>query len=230
MSLTGTVTVLRITAKQRCYLLGASHQLMSTNCPLPKKASRAPDRVKDWFGSKGKGESIPPVFIREWVGEVVRSHYRVLYSIAYGYVRSHSSAEDVVQSSVMKALQAVKRLNDPESIVGWLAAITRNTCLEEVRRKKGKFEDPVETVKQLAAMKTIDENLFEIQRLVLEAINSLPENQAVAIRLRFLEDCDLDEIAERLGLRKNTVEVRIHRALLTLAKKPSLRALRGQSQ
>ena len=230
MSLTATVTVLRITAKRPLYLLGASHHLMSMTFPPPKKTSRAPDRVKGWFVSKSRSEGIPPVFIREWLGEVVQSHYRVLYSIAYGYVRNHSSAEDLVQSAVMKALQAVRKLHDPESIVGWLAAITRNACLEEVRRKKGKFEEPVETASGLQAIKTIDVNLFEIQKLVLEAINSLPENQAVAIRLRFLEDCDLDEIAERLGLRKNTVEVRIHRALVTLAKKPALRALRGTSQ
>jgi RNA polymerase sigma-70 factor, ECF subfamily len=203
---------------------------MSTTFPPPKRTSRAPERVKEWFDGKGRTEGIPPVFIREWLGGVVKSYYRVLYSIAYGYVRNHSSAEDLVQSAVMKALQAVKKLHDPEAIVGWLVAITRNACLEEVRRKKGKFEQPVETAGGLEPTKKVDINLFETQKLVLEALNSLPENQAIAVRLRFLEDCDLDEIAERLGLRKNTVEVRIHRALATLAKRPALRALRGPSQ
>lgn len=189
----------------------------------------APERVKEWFVSRTRAEGIPPVFVREWLGEVVKCHYRVLYSIAFGYVRNHSSAEDLVQSAVMKALQAIKKLNEPEAILGWLAAIIRNACLEEVRRRKGKFEEPVETLVSLETIR-IDVNRFETQKLVLEAINSLPENQAIAIRLRFLEDCDLDEIAERLGLRKNTVEVRIHRALAALAKKAALRALRGPSQ
>jgi RNA polymerase sigma-70 factor (ECF subfamily) len=230
MSLTPTVTLLRITHKRPHYFAGATDSFqMSTTFPSPKKTSQTPDRVKHWFGSKGRDEGIPPGFVREWLGEVVQSHYRVLYSIAYVYVRNHSLAEDLVQSSVMKALQAVKKLHDPEPIVGWLAAITRNTCLEEIRRKKGKFEEPVERAIGLETTKKIDIDLFEIQELVLEAINSLPENQAIAIRLRFLEDCDLDEIAERLGLRKNTVEVRIHRALLTLSKKDTLRALRGPS-
>jgi RNA polymerase sigma-70 factor (ECF subfamily) len=230
MSLTPTVTLLRITHKRPHGFPGASHHVMSTTLPPPKKTSRAPDHVKEWFVTKGRAEGIPPVFVREWLGEVVKSHYRVFYSIAYGYVRNHSSAEDLVQSAVMKALQAIKKLNEPEAIVGWLAAITRNACLEEVRRKKGKFEEPVETIVALETTRKIDINRFETQKLVLEAINSLSENQAIAVRLRFLEDCDLDEIAERLGLRKNTVEVRIHRALSTLAKKPALRALRGPSQ
>lgn len=230
MSLTLTVTLLRITLKRPHPFSGASHHLMSTTRPPPKKTWHAPERVKGWFISQTRAEGIPPVFVREWLGEVVNVYYRVLYSIAYGYVRNHSSAEDLVQTAVMKALQAMTRLREPEAIVGWLAAITRNTCLEEVRRKKGKFGEPMETVVSLENARKIDINLFETQQLVLEAINSLPENQAVAVRLRFLEDCDLDEIAERLGLRKNTVEVRIHRALSTLAKKPTLRALRGTSQ
>jgi RNA polymerase sigma factor (sigma-70 family) len=169
------------------------------------------------------------VYIREWLGEVVCCHYRVFYAIAYGYTKNHSSAEDLVQIAIMKALRAVKKLQDPAAIVGWLAAITRNACLEELRRKKGKYEEPVETAAGLHQNR-LDLNLFEKERLVLEALNSLPENQAIVVRLRFLQDCDLDEIAQLLGLRKNTVEVRIHRALASLAKNRILRALGGTSQ
>jgi RNA polymerase sigma factor (sigma-70 family) len=203
---------------------------MSMPCPLPKKAPNAPESVRDWFNSKARNDSIPPVFVREWLGETVRSRYRLLYSIALGYIRSRSFAEDLVQNSVMKALQGLNKLKDPESIVAWLAVITRNTCLEELRRRKNKFQEPVKTADQLPAAVPFDESKFDRQKLVLEAINSLPEKQALVVRLRFLEDCDLDEIAVRLGLRKNTVEVRIHRALATLSSKTSLRALRGNSQ
>jgi RNA polymerase sigma-70 factor (ECF subfamily) len=202
---------------------------MTMTFPPTKEPSLAPERVKDWFQDKAQADGAPPVYIREWLGEVVCCHYRVFYSIAYGYVRNHSSAEDLVQNAIMKALRAVKKLHDPEAVVGWLAAITRNACLEEVRRKKGKYEEPVETAAGLP-QKKLDINLFETQKLLLAAINCLPENQAVVVRLRFLEERDLDEVAQRLGLRKNTAEVRIHRALTTLAKNPTLRALRGSSQ
>jgi len=164
------------------------------------------------------------------MGEVVRTHYRVFYSIAYGFVHNRTTAEDLVQNAVMKALQAITKLKEPDSVVGWLAAITRNSCFEEFRRKKGKWDEPVETAVGLESVNNADVNLFETQHLVLQAIESLPENQAIVIRLRFLEDLDLDEIAERVGLRKNTVEVRIHRALAALAKNSRLLALKGESQ
>lgn len=229
ISLTAVANRLKIPRKRPRDLLGAFYHLMSTTFPPTKERSLAPERVKEWFRDKGKADGIPPVYIREWLGEVVRFHYRVFYSIAYGYVRNYSSAEDLVQNAFMKALGGIKKLRDPEAIVGWLAVITRNSCLEEVRRKKAMYEELVETAIDLPQNK-IDLNLFETQKLLVEVINSLPENQASVVRLRFLENCDTGEIAQRLGLRKNTVEVRIHRALASLAKNRTLRALRGLSR
>jgi RNA polymerase sigma-70 factor (ECF subfamily) len=195
-------------------------------CRLQKKAPSASESVRNWFCSTSRADVIPPVFVREWLGETVRSHYRVFYSIALGYTQNHSAAEDLVQNSIMKALRGVARLRDPGSVVAWLAVITRNTCLEELRRGKGKLEESMDLAERLPASKAFDESNFDKQRLVLEAINSLSENHALVIRLRFLEDCSVEEIALRLGIRKNTVEVRLHRAMATLAKKTGLRELR----
>jgi RNA polymerase sigma factor (sigma-70 family) len=225
--LTEMVTIPRIVG-QSSFIEKAYNLLVNLACRLQKKAPSAPESVRAWFCSTLRADAIPPVFVREWLGETVRSHYRVLYSIALGYVRNHPAAEDLVQNSIMKALQGVGRLKDPESVVAWLSVITRNACLEELRRKKRKLEKPVELAEQLPASKAFDESRFDRQRLVLEAINSLSENHALVVRLRFLEDCGVEEIAQRLGIRKNTVEVRLHRAMATLAKKTGLRELRGQ--
>jgi RNA polymerase sigma factor (sigma-70 family) len=195
---------------------------------MHKQEPHVPESVRAWFGAEERDQISPPIYVREWVGEIVRSNYRILYSIAFGYVRNHSLAEDLVQTSVMKGLQAISRLKECDSIVGWLASITRNTCLEDLRRKKGRFEESLEQAGQLQILRSKDENLFELQHLLLEAINSLPDSQALVVRLRFLEDCDLSEIAERLGLRKNTVEVRLHRAMEALSKTKTLRSLRSE--
>ena len=229
MSLTapGSLPKIRCLEIQVCILVFSP---MSTAGSQTKKTLHTPDAVKEWFHSGRESAGIPPVPVREWMGEVVKTNYRVFYSIAYGFVRDRAGAEDLVQNAIMKALQAVAKLKEPESVVGWLAAITRNTCFEEFRRKKGKWEEPVESAADMESVNDADEDLFETQQMVLQAINTLPENQALVIRLRFLEDLDLDEIADRVGLRKNTVEVRIHRALAALAKNSRLRALRGESQ
>jgi RNA polymerase sigma-70 factor, ECF subfamily len=200
---------------------------MGTANPVRKQPG-TPESVKSWFCVGEREKGIPPEYVRDWVGEIVRSNYRLFYAIAFGYVRNHSAAEDFVQISVMKGLQAISKLKEPDCIVGWLATITRNACLEELRRKKDRLNESLEEAGQIRAARTNDENLFELQRLLLEAINTLPDNQALVVRLRFLEDCDISEIAERLSLRKNTVEVRLHRALEALSKTKNLMILRGK--
>src|SRR5271165_5363317 len=92
-----------------------------------------PEDVERWFRSTARAD-IPPVYVREWLGEVVRSHYRLLYSIAYGYCHDATSAEDLVQNAVLSGLKNLTRLREPMAVLGWLATITRNSCLQALRR------------------------------------------------------------------------------------------------
>jgi RNA polymerase sigma factor (sigma-70 family) len=102
-------------------------------------------------------------------------------------------------------------------------------CLDVLRDKNNRILEPLDEVNDLSARESIDQVGIDRQRLLLAEINKLPENQASVVRLRFVDDCDISEIAERLGLRKNTVEVRLHRALAKLAKSPRLQALKEES-
>lgn len=191
--------------------------------------SPIPENVKGWFSAIPKRDCVPPAYVREWLGENIRANYRVFFGIAYGFFRDKNRAEDMVQDAVLKGLKNVARLKQPESVVAWLASITRNVCLESARNKKDRVTDPLEEAVQIVAADRTDPNRYDQQRLLLAAINALPENQAMVVHLRFLEDCDVDGIAQRLGLKRNTVEVRLHRALKNLAKQDSLKVLKGTS-
>ena len=154
----------------------------------------------------------------------MQSNYRLLYSIAYGYLPNPAIAEDMVQSAVLSGLQKLRQLRQPEVVVAWLAAIVRNHCLSA---RRGEVRSvPIDDYRE-DVFGGAEEQRFEEQRLLTAALNKLPETLASVVRLRFLEDCDILEIALRLGLRRNTVEVRLHRALKLLAENPALQALKG---
>lgn len=189
--------------------------------------SEIPENVKEWFSAVPGRDTIPPVHVCEWLGECIRSNYRLFFGIAYGFFRDKNRAEDIVQDAVLQGLRNVARLRRPESVVGWLAKITRNACLELVRNQNDRLTGSLEEASQMAASDSVDPVQYDRQRLLLAAINNLPENQAMVVRLRFLEECDIDSIAQRLGLKRNNVEVRLHRALHRLAKNDSLKELRG---
>jgi len=164
------------------------------------------------------------------MAQIIQSHYRLLYGIAYGYFRNSSQAEDMVQNAAVKALQNLETLRKPERVVEWLARITRNTCIDGLRQNKDGLMDPVEVLEHIPAPGSLDVHRLERQRMLLSEINALPENLAIAIRLRFLEDCNIGEIAGLLGIRRNTVEVRLHRALKKLAKSKSLKIFQRESR
>ena len=163
--------------------------------------------------------------MREWIASVLTGHYRLFYGIALGYLKNASMAEDAVQTAAVKGLQNLKHVKQPDAFLGWFAKITRNTCLDMLRHKSWTSEDPLEVALEKASSSA---RLTQLDRRIdlLSEISALPEKQAIVVQLRFLEDRDIDEIAEQLKLKRNTVEVRLHRALAKLAKSASLQALR----
>lgn len=196
---------------------------------LPRQAARppfaVPEDVKAWFG-RSEPDDLPPHYVREWLGEVVRTNYRLFYSIAYGFTRNPTSAEDLVQTAVLTGLQKLQQLREPDGILGWLAAIVRNQCLQ-LRRREVNAVSIDDHMDDVFAPSSIEQHRFDEQRQLMNALNKLPETLASVVRLRFFGDCDIVEIAARLGLRRNTAEVRLHRALKELAKDPTLRTLKG---
>lgn len=196
--------------------------------PAEKEARvglEVPEAVRTWFSGNRAANLVPPLVVREWLGKVLQRNYRLFYSIAFGFFSNSSSAEDVVQSAALRAMQKITQLKQPELIVAWFASITRNTCLDLLRNKMLTSVAPLEAASSIAVRTSWDARRFDQQRLLLAAIADLPENQSIVVRLRFLEDCDITEIAQRLGLKENAVEVRLHRALKNLRKQPSLRFL-----
>jgi len=187
-----------------------------------------PEKVSEWFSTAATADRIPPFFVREWLGQVLQENYRLFYGIGYGYFHDPSYAEDAVQSAALKALQRLRQLKQPQTVLAWFASITRNTCLDLLRNPNSRAAESLDEVSCSPASNSIDQVRIDWQRKLLVEINKLPENQAIVVRLRFLDDCDLGEIAERLGLRKNTVEVRLHRALEKLSHSPCLRALKEE--
>jgi RNA polymerase sigma factor (sigma-70 family) len=185
-----------------------------------------PEAVYTWFNAKRTVRSIPPVWVREWLSDCIEVHYRLLYAIAYGYFHNSSSAEDAVQSAVLRALKNIDRLQKPGSVLAWLTTITRNYCLQVFRRRSitNTLENAV-NIPAPTATKSLD---FDECKLLLTAINALPPKLAEVVRLRFLEEYDMGEIATVLGLRRNTVDVRLHRALGQLALDPTLQRMKGR--
>jgi RNA polymerase sigma-70 factor, ECF subfamily len=136
------------------------------------------------------------------------SHYR----LAYSYVKNKDAALDIVQESILKALNSLDSLANTEHIKTWFYRILVNTSLD-VLRKQGKLSYVEDIVLDLnsEAKDDIYENL-DLQT----AMDNLPHNYRLIISLRYFEDLKLEEIAAILGENLNTVKTRLYAGLKRL--------------
>jgi RNA polymerase sigma-70 factor, ECF subfamily len=146
--------------------------------------------------------------LEDFIIQNKESHYR----LAYSYVKNKDAALDIVQESILKALNSVDSLANAEHIKTWFYRILVNTSLD-VLRKQGKLSYVDDIVLDLnsEAKDDIYENL-DLQT----AMDNLPHNYRLIISLRYFEDLKLEEIAAILGENLNTVKTRLYAGLKRL--------------
>jgi RNA polymerase sigma-70 factor (ECF subfamily) len=122
-------------------------------------------------------------------------------------------AEDVAQDSLLLAFKALPTIDEPRKFGAWLSAITRHRALRfgksetaQSSKRVALDEALLEKVEALATPLT-DKHADES---MLKALDSLPADYAMPLRLRFLDDMPLKRIAAFMGLPLSTVKWRIH--------------------
>lgn len=143
-----------------------------------------------------------------------------LYSYALVLSRNHAEAEDLVQETYVRAIQAMHRLRADSNIKSWLFTILRNIWLNQLRRRRSipqlveidaeeSFTDPaVETSKDPHAS-----YVSKVEReQVRDAIQQLSIDFREIILLREYEELSYQEIAKILNCPTGTVMSRLGRA------------------
>lgn len=126
--------------------------------------------------------------------------------------RSMSDAEDAVQETLWVVYRRIGALRRLEAFSGWLFQIVQRACLK-LARQGVPFID-------IAALE--DDLRFahrpeaELRLDVAGAIQSLPAHYRDVVLLRDVGELTIDEISGRLGLTRESVKARLHRARLLL--------------
>jgi RNA polymerase sigma-70 factor (ECF subfamily) len=134
-----------------------------------------------------------------------------------GYLRkklaSPELAEDLLQDSLMKALRKAPDIRDEEKLLPWFYRILRNAVIDTYRSRgaaPGRVEIDVDLLEAPAEPSAADEqSLCECFRLLVPTLK--PEYAAMIQRLE-LGTADPEAVAKELGITRNTLKVRRHRA------------------
>jgi RNA polymerase sigma-70 factor (ECF subfamily) len=158
------------------------------------------------------------------VRAIMQANNRRLYRLARGILRNDSEAEDVVQEAYVRAFTHLESFRGDSSLSTWLSRIAMNEALGRLRRRRpaveldslpqGALEAEIIQFPLSAAADDPEKSMAqrEIQAVVERAIDELPEAFRLVFITRVIEGMNVEETAEILSLKPETVKSRLHRA------------------
>lgn len=136
-------------------------------------------------------------------------------------------AEELVQETMLTVWRKAERFDATQaSVATWVFTIARNKSIDALRRERRPavdFDDPALVASPGAPSAEASLSMQQRNSLLIEAIKTLPDDQAHLLRLAFFDEKTHTAIAEEESLPLGTVKSRLRLALakLRMAMAPS---------
>lgn len=149
----------------------------------------------------------------------VNRHQHGLYALALSMLGDRLEAEDVVQDSFVKLWQQRQQGTKPNK--AWLYRVTRNQCLDILKRRKLQTEYQRQQTHlerhQPAADKMTDNK--QLEKELEQAIGQLTEPYRSLLLMREVSGLSYRVLSETLNLNPSQTKVYLHRAREQLKQK-----------
>ena len=152
---------------------------------------------------------------------LVELYGRLVWAMTREFRLDESDAADVVQTTWMRLLEHIDRLDYPERVGSWLAATARNECLRGLagRKRIVLVEDDVTLMTDMASGPEVDERLLADERAqaVRKALSHLPARWQRLLQMLMADPpVSYAEISDQLGIPIGSIGPTRGRCLETL--------------
>ena len=162
--------------------------------------------------------------------ELVRPYERRVYAAALAILRNESDAEDVAQEAMLKAFANIRQFRAEAKFSTWLIQITVNEALMRRRRERTVVMEGIDdrrnsedeadyAPRDFADWREIPSEALErkeVRQKLAEALGTLDRKYREVFVLRDMEQLNIQETAEALGISVASVKTRLLRARLML--------------
>jgi RNA polymerase sigma-70 factor (ECF subfamily) len=184
----------------------------------PVNAIGPPTRYTEWMEREGRRHDEsddrqvvgPPSSFDDFYGREVRS----VLAVTMGLTRRRGEAEEVTQEAFYRAYRDWDRVGRMDHPGAWTRRVALNIAVGRWRR----FRSEARALLRLAPSIEMPAPEPESARF-WDAVRALPDRQAQAIALTYVEDLDAEAVGQILGISASTVRVHLSRARATLAKR-----------
>lgn len=151
--------------------------------------------------------------------EVVEKYSPEIFAYLWRLLNGTRDAEDCLQEVFLRAFQAFERLNQDAYIRAWLYKIATNTSIS-FRKKRSRVElHEVILEVEFPSQEVLPEVQVEWNerlKVVLEAIDALPDRQRSALMMRKYQELSYAEISLILGCSQEAARANVYQALKKL--------------
>lgn len=154
-------------------------------------------------------------------------YFKLIKSLIRRMIRDERDVDDLTQETFIKAYNALDTFRFDYSFSSWIYRIASNSCIDFLRKKRfstvplnrsvdnstEEYDIEIEDDSYSADQKVL---MDERRKALDKAVEKLPDNYKLIIKLRHVEELDYKEIAEKLDMPLGTVKAHLFRARKTL--------------
>jgi len=161
---------------------------------------------------------------------LMRQYQAKIFRFVAFSVRDFDTAETITQDCFLKAHNTRHQFRGDCSVATWLMRIAFNQVRDHTKTLKFRFWENVQTTAvnvdelghYLPSGASSPEQQFlarERVELIQSSLEKLSDKQRSVFLMKFVEDLDLPEIAEIMGMPLQTVKTHLYRAVATIRNK-----------
>lgn len=150
-------------------------------------------------------------------GQLIERHQRGLYRVLHRYTGNVADTEDLLQRTLVKAIDGIGAVTGELKVRPWLYRIAINTAKDFLRQ--GKRAQLIELDESVVGTTPAGESLLTKKQQsarLRKAVSELPTRQREVLTLRVQQNLPYKEIAEMLGCSLTSAKVNFHHAVNNL--------------
>jgi RNA polymerase sigma-70 factor (ECF subfamily) len=137
-----------------------------------------------------------------------------IYNYSLKMLENTEEAEDTVQEVFLKLWEMRAKLSEYDSVEAFAVTMTKNMCLNKLSFRQRHVREELQQIQNIGNSETAEQKLENADAVdkVKQIIETLPPLQKMIIKMRDIEDYNMDTIAEITGCTEEAVRMNLSRA------------------
>jgi RNA polymerase sigma factor (sigma-70 family) len=147
---------------------------------------------------------------------LVERYRNKAFSMLKRLLKNQMDAEEALQDAFLKAFSSLNSFKGDSKFSTWFYRIVYNTAMTIISAKKRKTEKEMISINEDFEIESYDNEIYSksenVNQYIINIVEKLPPRNALIIILYYIDDMNLHEISQVMGMSLVNVKVMLHRS------------------